>query len=130
LGHQITKKYEVSGSFFNQWELTAVLRVLMAVTVKIRMYKFTGLQITRMSSVIGSKKPLLDAVALNFSPSVQYQIRTEPDSKDLTKRANYLSRIIDYDDWELNTLVLAELDDAWNPFCKFGQLSVAMIRQV
>ena len=86
-------------------ELTAVLRVLMAVAAKLMNFRvrwFTDNQNVARILLVGSKKPLLQAIALEvFSLSVQYQIRLEPEwiPRDLNEKADYLSRIIDYDDW-------------------------------
>ena len=48
---------------------------------------------------------------------MQHQIRLEPEwiPRGLNERADYLSRIIDYDDWQLNPLVFSKLDNAWGP---------------
>ena len=35
--------------------------------------------------------------------------------RELNEQADYLSRIVDYDDWFLNPTVIAELDAAWGP---------------
>ena len=102
-------------------ELTAVLRVLMAVAAKLSNFRvrwFTDNQNVAHILVVGSKKPLLQAVALRiFSLTVQSQIRLEPEwiPRELNERADYLSRIIDYDDWQLNPSVFSELEDCWGP---------------
>ena len=102
-------------------ELTAVLRVLSAVAVKLMNFRvrwFTDNQNVARILLVGSKTALLQATALKiFSLSVQYQIRLEPEwiPRGLNERADYLSRIIDYDDWQLNPLVFSELDNAWGP---------------
>ena len=102
-------------------ELTAVLRVLSAVAVKLMNFLvrwFTDNQNVARILLVGSKMALLQATALKiFSLSVQYQIRFEPQwiPRGLNERADYLSRIIDYDDWQLNPLVFSELDNAWVP---------------
>ena len=67
---------------------------------------------------MGSKKPWLQEVALNvFSLSVHFQIKLEPEwiPRELNERADFLSRIIDYDDWQLNPVVFSELEEAWGP---------------
>ena len=111
-------------------ELTAVVKVLMAVAAKLmnlRVRWFTDNKTVARILLVGSKKPLLQVVALKvFSLAVQYQIRLEPEwiPRDLNEKADYLSRRIDYDDWKLNPLVFAELDDAWGPHSvdRFAQL--------
>ena len=102
-------------------ELTAVLRVLSAVAVKLMNFRvrwFTDNHNVARILLVGSKMALLQATALKiFSLSVQYQIRLETEwiPRGLNERADYLSRIIDYDDWQLNSLVFSELDNAWGP---------------
>ena len=102
-------------------ELAAVLRVLTAVADKLvnfRVRWFTDNQNVSRILQIGSKKPSLHSLALKvFSLVVQHQIRLEPEwiPRDLNERADYLSRIIDYDDWQINPLIFAELDNTWGP---------------
>ena len=102
-------------------ELTAVLRVLSAIAVKLmnfRVHWFTDKQNVARILLVGSKMALLQATALKiFSLSVQHQIRLESEwiPRGLNERADYLSRIIDYDDWQLNPLVFSELDNAGGP---------------
>ena len=67
---------------------------------------------------VGSKKPALQAVALKvFSLIMQYQIKLEPEwiPRELNDRADFLSCVIDYDDWQLNPVVFSELEEAWGP---------------
>ena len=77
-------------------ELTAVLRVLMAVAAKLMNFRvrwFTDNQNVARILLVGSKKPLLQAIVLKvFSLSVQYQIRLEPEwiPRDLNEKADYL----------------------------------------
>ena len=93
----------------------------MAVAAKLSNFRvrwFTDNQNVARILVVGSKKPLLQAVALRiFSLTVQSQIRLEPEwiPRELNERADYLSRIIDYDDWQLNPSVFSELEDCWGP---------------
>ena len=91
----------------------------MAVAAKLTNFRvrwFTDNQNVARILLVGSKKPLLQAIALEvFSLSVQYQIRLEPVPRDLNEKADYLSRIIDYDDWQLRPLVFHELEKAWGP---------------
>ena len=102
-------------------ELTAVWRVISAVASKLvnmRVRWFTDNQNVARILQVGSKKPQLHAIAVKvFSLSVQYQIRLEPEwiPRELNERADYLSRIVDHDDWKLNPIVFAELDRAWGP---------------
>ena len=102
-------------------ELTAVLRVLMSVATKLkncRVRWFTDNQNVARILLVGSKKPQLHAEAIKvLSLSVHYQIRLEPEwiPRHLNERADYLSRIVDHDDWQLNPVVFADLDVAWGP---------------
>ena len=50
--------------------------------------------------------------------SVQHHISLEPEwiPRELNERADLLSRIVDYDDWQLNPAVFRELDAAWGPY--------------
>ena len=67
---------------------------------------------------VGSKKPHLHAVALKvFNIAIQYQIRLEPEwvPRELNEQADFLSRIVDYDDWYLNPTVFMWLDATWGP---------------
>ena len=62
--------------------------------------------------------PDLHAVTLKIlALAVQYQIHLEPEwvPRELNGRADFLSRIIDYDDWFLNPPVYVDLDSAWGP---------------
>ena len=58
----------------------------------------------------GSRKPALQREALDTS--VKAKIRVEPEwiPRKENQIADYISRIIDYDDWMLNPLVFGELD--------------------
>ena len=67
---------------------------------------------------VGSKKPHLHAVALKvFNIAIQYQIRLEPEwvPRELNEQADFLSRIVDYDDRYLNPTVFMWLDATWGP---------------
>lgn len=67
---------------------------------------------------VGSKRPDLHVVALKiFKLAIQYQIHLEPDwvPRELNEKADYLSRIVDFDDLYLNPDIFAELDTAWGP---------------
>ena len=61
---------------------------------------------------------MLQVVALKvFSLALQNQIRMEAEwiPRNLNERADYLSRIIDYDDWQLNPSVFSALYKHWDP---------------
>ena len=66
----------------------------------------------------GSKKPALQQEALAiFDASVRSRIRLEPEwiPREGNQLADYISRIVDYDDWMLNPVVFRELDSRWGP---------------
>ena len=93
----------------------------MAVATKLtnsRFRWFTDNQNVARILLVGSKKPLLHALAVKvFSLSVQNHIRLEPEwtPRDLNERADALSRIVDYDDWMLNPVVFADVEKLWGP---------------
>ncbi len=103
------------------WELAAVWRVIQSVAPKLtntRVRWFTDNQNFARILQVGIRKPWLHAIALKvFSLSVQYLIRLEPEwiPRELNERADYLSRIVDHDDWLLDPAVFAQLDAVWGP---------------
>ena len=103
-------------------ELAAILQVLMGVARKLANYRvrwFTDNQnVSRIILMVGSKKAHLQDLALQvFSIAVQNNIKLEPECipRELNERADYLSRIIDYDDWMLNPVVFGDVDQLWGP---------------
>ena len=63
---------------------------------------FTDNQNVARILLVGSRRRVLQVVALNvFSLTVQNQIILDPEwiLRDLNERADYLSSIIEYDDW-------------------------------
>lgn len=102
-------------------ELVAVHLVLKSVATKLvnhRVRWFHDNQNVSRILNVGSRKPSLHAVAIKvFSLAVRYQIHLEPEwiPRQLNERADYLSKIVDHDDWYLNPLVFADLDRAWGP---------------
>ena len=66
----------------------------------------------------GSRKPILQEEALAiFATGVNNRIRLEPEwiPREENEFADYLSRIVDHDDWMLNPVVFQELDVMWGP---------------
>ena len=66
----------------------------------------------------GSRKPTLQAEALAiFSVCMRNLIRIEPEwiPREQNKFADYLSRLVEYDDWMLNPEVFSMLDAKWGP---------------
>ena len=102
-------------------ELAAVWLVLLSVAQKLANYRvrwFTDNQNVVRILQVGSRKPDLQAVALKvFALVVRYQIRLEPEwvPRELNEKADYLSRIVDYDYWFVNPSVFEELNVLWGP---------------
>ena len=67
---------------------------------------------------VGSRVPELQILATNiFRMALRYQISIEPEwiPRDLNGLADYISKIVDYDDWMLNPEVVISLDNLWGP---------------
>ena len=67
---------------------------------------------------VGSRKEHLQKVALDvFSLSMNNHIHLEPEwiPRELNEQADYLSRIIDFDDWKLDPAVFGVLEQVWGP---------------
>ena len=66
----------------------------------------------------GSRKPQLQAEAMAiFSTSVANNIRIEPEWIPRAENdvADYLSRITDYDDWNLDHSIFRSIEQQWGP---------------
>ena len=66
----------------------------------------------------GSRKPDLQAEALAiFSTCLRWYIRIEPEwiPREQNGQADYISRLVDYDDWMLNSEIFSMLDAMWGP---------------
>ena len=102
-------------------ELTAVLRVLEAVSEKLRNTRvrwFSDNQNVVRILYVGSKKPHLQVVAVKFfSLSVCSLVKIEAEwiPRELNLRADLLSQIVNLDDWRLNPVVFAKIHEAWGP---------------
>lgn len=102
-------------------ELSGVWRVLQSLANKLsnnRVRWFTDNQNVARILQVGSRQPQLQEVALKiFSLTITCQIRLEPEwvPREENERADYLSRIIDLDDWFLNPAIFAQLDARWGP---------------
>ena len=67
----------------------------------------------------GSRKPSLQQGALSiFERCMQHAIKLEMSwiPRSLNEKADYISRIIDHDDWLINPCVFAWLNSLWGPF--------------
>ena len=79
---------------------------------------FTDNQIVARILEVGSRKPELHEIALRvFSLAIGYQIQLEPEwvPRELNEKADFLSRVIDYDHWYINPEVFTWLDVIWGP---------------
>ena len=95
-----------------------VLRRVAPRLVNHRVLWFTDNQNVASILLIGSRKECLQALALKiFSLSIQHNIRLEPEwiPRELNQKADYLSRIVDYDDWMLNPVVASDINHLWGP---------------
>ena len=102
-------------------ELKAVRLVLESVADKLqgaRVRWFTDNQnVVRILEVGSRKYDLQEEVVRVFNLTLQYQIHLEPSwvPRVENQYADYLSRIVDYDDWKLNPGVFMELDRMFGP---------------
>ena len=102
-------------------EFVAVKRVLQAVADKLRSSRirwFTDNQNVVRIMTVGSGKDCLQEVALEiFALCMSHAIHIEPEwiPREKNEMADYISRIVDYDDWFLNPAVFAWVDELWGP---------------
>ena len=120
VAHGCWKEHEAKQS--STWrELVAVARVMESVANKLgstRVRWFTDNQNVVRILQVGSGKAHLQVEALRvFELCVQYQIHLEPEwlPREENQLADYLSRIVDYDDWYLNPEVFSMLESLWGP---------------
>ena len=102
-------------------ELTAVWRVLQSLEKKLAnlcIRWFSDNQNVVRILQVGSRQPHLQGIALKiFALSVRSHIHLQPEwvPRELNEQADYLSRIVDFDDWMLNPQIFAQLDALWGP---------------
>ena len=115
---------EIEKAKSSTWrELAAVSRVLAAVSKLLRDNKvkwFTDNQNVVQIIKLGSRKDELQQLALNiFRTSMSNNITLEFEPEWIPRNENQiadeLSRVVDYDDWGLNSKVFAWLDSLWGP---------------
>ena len=100
----------------------AVGRVLEAVAHKLsnlRVRWFIDNQNVVRILQMGSAKSHIQVEALRvFKTCIQYNIRLEPEwiPREKNELADYISRIVDYDDWQLDPAVFAMLNALWGPY--------------
>ena len=103
-------------------ELVAVGRVLEAIAQKLsnlRIRWFTDNQNVVRILQVGSAKSHIQVEACKvFKTCIQYNIRLEPEwiPREKNQLADYVSRIVDYDDWQLDPVVFAMLNTLWGPY--------------
>ena len=102
-------------------ELRAVGEVLETVAPKMinhRIRWFTDNQNVVRIIQVGSGKENLQVEALRiFELTVRYSISLEPEwiPREQNQTADYISRIIDYDDWGIDPAVFDLIDSRWGP---------------
>ena len=103
-------------------ELVAVGRVLDSMADKLcnsRVRWFSDNQNVVRILQVGSRKPILQEQALKvFQTCIAYQIKQEPEwvPRGENELADYFSRIVDYDDWQVNSELFCYLENAWGPY--------------
>ena len=99
-------------------KLAAVARVLESIAANHRVRWFTDNQNVAHIISVGSRIPELQVLAVKiFYLVLQYQISIEPEwiPRECNELADYVSRIVDYDDWMFNPEVFETLDVMWGP---------------
>ena len=102
-------------------ELKAVLRVLESLADKLhnqRIRWFSDNQNVVRILLVGSRNPMLQKEALAiFNTSVVHQVRIEPEwiPRESNQQADYISRIIDHDDWSVHPSIFHKFDRMWGP---------------
>ena len=98
-------------------ELNAVHKVLASLTDKLanqRIRWFTDNQNVVRILNTGSRNPLLqqEALAILIDISIAHQVRIEPEwiPREENQQADFISRIIDYDNWSLHPALFKALD--------------------
>ena len=77
---------------------------------------FTDSQNVARILTVGSKKPSLQTEVLAiFATALANQVRIEPEwiPRDCNQKADYISRIVDYDDWSIDPAIFQQLDARW-----------------
>ena len=102
-------------------ELKAVVMVLDSLGHRLtnsRVRWFTDNQNVARILEVGSRKFDLQCEVVNvFNLMLKYQIHIEPSwiPREQNEYADYLSRIVDYDDWQLNPIIFSALDSMFGP---------------
>ena len=113
---------EAEARLSSSWrELKAIHNVLESFAPKLQGHKvkwFTDNQSVRSIVTNGSKKMhLQDGALCIFETCMKYSLRLEVEwiPRSLNERADYASRIMDYDDWKVDPSWFAVLDTWWGP---------------
>ena len=67
----------------------------------------------------GRRKPILQQEALaTFGICIKSRIKLEPEwiPREKNQLSDYLTQLVDYDDWMLSPLIFRQLDLSWGPF--------------
>ncbi|KAL5496815.1 hypothetical protein EMCRGX_G013175 [Ephydatia muelleri] len=114
---------EEEASQSSTWrELVAVSRVLNSIATKLcntRVRWFSDNQNVIRILQVGSRKPNLQEQALKvFETCIIHQIRLEPEwiPRAQNELADFISRIVDYDDWQISPALFYYLEEAWGPY--------------
>ena len=99
----------------------AVSRVLDSIAPKLRNVRvrwFSDNQNVVRIIQVGSRKAHLQEQAMRvFETCIAYQIRLEPEwlPREENELADFISRIINYDDWQVDPECFYDLDGIWGP---------------
>ena len=100
-------------------ELRAVRQVFESLVGKLRNKRvrwFTDSQNVARILTVGSRKPKLQAEVLSiFSLALTNQVRIEPEwiPRRQNQKADYIIKLMDYDDWSLDPGIFEQLDSRW-----------------
>ena len=100
-------------------ELRAVRQVLESLVGKLRNERvrwFTDSQNVARILTVGSRKPKLQAEVLSIlSMALANQVRIELEwiPRRQNQKADYISKLVDYDDWSLDPGIFEQLDSRW-----------------
>lgn len=100
-------------------ELRAVRQVLESLVDKLRNERvrwFTDSQNVARILTVGSRKPNLQSEVLSiFAIALANHVRIEPEwiPRNSNQKADYISKIVDYDDWSVDPGIFKQLDIRW-----------------
>ena len=97
-------------------DIEMIFPVILAITCGTRVRWFTDSQNVARILAVGSKIPRLQTEVLAiFLTALANQVRIEPEwiPQNSNQKADYISRIVDYDNWSIDTAIFAQLDARW-----------------